>query len=116
MSISKLEIKGHMGSDRECLEVIEGSTTKIHNVFDKLTTTLIKLRMALNVTNHEREERESKRAIETMKKETNASFKRLETMMIKIKGQGTTPSSKMHGHDAFDERARASVTTFMHAP
>ncbi|KAG6660287.1 hypothetical protein CIPAW_03G095100 [Carya illinoinensis] len=64
--------------------------------------------MSLNATNRAVEE--SRRDIETLKRETNVSLERLERRMVETNGQRPPPSPNRQGHEVLVDGAETSVT------
>lgn len=114
MPKSNLEAVGHKSSNRKHLEVLDRSNTRIHNVLNEVTTTLVKLRMTFNGITCESEE--NRRAKDAMRCETNASLKRLKRMVVETNGQGPPPSLNMQGQDTFVDGAEANVIVSMYKP
>lgn len=101
------EAKEQQGSNRECIKALEGHTSKLSNILDKVTTTITKLRMALNATCRESEE--NQRAMEGMCRETYASLERLERRLAEGHGQGLPNQPNGQEHDAFVKGIETSL-------
>lgn len=84
------------GSNRECLEALEGKNVRVLKFLDDINTTMVKLRITLNNTTHETEK--NRRNLEAIRRGHNASFERLERGRAENHGAGPplNPNAPWH--------------------
>ncbi|XP_042983267.1 uncharacterized protein LOC122312669 [Carya illinoinensis] len=97
MSGSNLEAEGNKSSNWERIEMLEGHTTKVVDVLGEVSTTMAKLRMALNASSRESEE--NMRAMDAMRRETRKSIERLERRLIEGREQHHEPNGQILNTD-----------------
>ncbi|XP_042992178.1 uncharacterized protein LOC122318678 [Carya illinoinensis] len=112
MSGVNVETEGERSSNRERLDMLEGHTSKIMDILGEVNTNMTELRMALNATS--RDSIESRRSLDSIRRENHESIERLERRLVEDQGQRHETNGQKH--DAFVDGVETSVTKSMHVP